>query len=285
MENNFAKYNYKEWFKRNEDNLIKQYDFALKNSKEDLKEDFKYFEIDFNFFSFMVWKSMLNLKDGEMFLPYMQINGKFDLSKKMNDFINEFATQIVDISDNDKKELRNVLCISNRKEFYKTFYFIYASMLGVENYYFDKMFKSISESKFYKSLSEKQKMDLEKVMKKLNKTKPETKSNEDLIKSYFKIAFKINEIPVLDQLNSEVYSKTSWSRKLKDLNFLVMINKECDKRLNKKLRTENKNLVIKIKNNILHLISKIQTSDKFQTGITNKNKPDFKEDYFNIQDD
>ncbi len=158
-------------------------------------------------------------------------------------------------------------------------------MLGVENYYFDKMFKSISESKFYKSLSEKQKSDLEKVMKKLNKTKPETKSNEDLIKSYFKIAFKINEIPVLDQLNSEVYSKTSWSRKLKDLNFLVMINKECDKRLNKKLRTENKNLVIKIKNNILHLISKIQTSDKFQTGITNKNKPDFKEDYFNIQDD
>lgn len=118
-----------------------------------------------------------------------------------------------------------------------------------------------------------------------NKYMPESKSYKDLIKNYFKIAFQINEIPVLDQLDSSVYSKSSWSRLLRNLNFLVMLKSECEKRLNKKLKDDNKKLVIDIKNHILSLAKGIQGLEISKTGLTCRDKPNFDDNIFDNDED
>lgn len=192
--------------------------------------------------------------------------------KKVNDLVTAI-TGIKFYENNKIEQWYLASCIYLLKLFYVKYFRNYSKVVNDETYeLYDKI-------KSFKTLTNEQKKELELIKTKFERIKnkyiPERKSNEDLIKSYFKIAFKINEIPVLDQLSSDVYSKTSWSRKLKDLNFLVMLDKECDKRLSKKLKEVTKELVIKIKNYIKKQSSKVQISEKNKTGSTNRSNPDY----------
>lgn len=213
-------------------------------------------------------------------------NPSAELKKGDNKKVKDLVTAIKEIkfSENNKIEqwyLAN--CIYLLRLFYIKYFKNYSKLVNDEiNIFYD-------EIKGWKTLTNEQKKELEIIKTKFEKIKnkyiPESKSNEDLIKSYFKIALSKNKIPTLEILDSKNYSKTSWSRKLKDLTFLVLLLRECEKRISKKLKTENKDLMIKIKNYLINQSNKVQIKDKNKTGITNKFKPDFKDIIFDNEDD
>jgi len=113
-------------------------------------------------------------------------------------------------------------------------------------------------------------------MKKLQ-YKPKSKYDEHLIKYCFRLAFELKQTPSLDQLNSETYSKSSWSKRLNNnIIFLAKFNNECEKKLKKSnLGEQNKNIVIEIQNFIKKKIELCTSLEKSKTGITHKNRPDF----------
>jgi hypothetical protein len=146
-----------------------------------------------------------------------------------------------------------------------------------------KIFRNeFKKTQYYKLLTEKQKKSLGKAFKGLNLLKPKSKKIEDLVKNYLKIAYKVNEIPNIRQLHSNIYSGISYSRKLKDIGFIFALLEETKKRFShKKLSTEKKQLLIKIKLHFEETIKNIQTKESRKTQVVNINKPDYNDNIGN----
>jgi hypothetical protein len=266
---------------RNEKFLKDSYEKYLKLKKEYCKDNITFFDIPFEIFTLFMWKKDLYLKPDEI-SGWGLNDGVLSFSFEIAQFVSEYASNYVAIGSKEHLEIQKMF---SYKDLYKTSYLIYCSMLGVENYYFEKMYEKISESNFYMSLTKNQKSELEKLMDKFKKFEPESKSNEDLIKSFFKTAIKINDIPTLDQLESSFCSRSKWQRKLKELDFLYKLNYECEKRLKKKLTEKNKNLLVRIKNEILDKLKKVGLSESSKTGVTKKTKPNFDETFYDNEND
>jgi hypothetical protein len=118
--------------------------------------------------------------------------------------------------------------------------------------------------------------DITKAKKELHIKKPKGKKIEDLVKFYIDTALKNNEIPTLRQLDSDIYSFQSYSRKLKDFNFIALIYKEIEKRLNnKKLSNNKRKLLIQLENDIRRRLQMNQKFENKKTGQISKNQPNF----------
>lgn len=201
--NDIKNYDYNDWYNRHKNFLIEQFDFITNHSKKDLKEDYEYYKIEFQFFCYLTWKSMLYKKEGETFIPYMILDGIFDLSYKIDDFIVDYASEIIEIDKKDQKSLHNIV---NKKEFYRLFYMIYASMLGVEKTYVNKVYNSIIESELYKSLTEKQKLEFEKELKIANSkiVSPKNYDKEKLADYFFEVAKRKKRKSIIERSSERI---------------------------------------------------------------------------------
>jgi hypothetical protein len=108
----------------------------------------------------------------------------------------------------------------------------------------------------------------------------EGKKTEDLIKYYFKVAEKLNDVPTLENLKSDNYSIGSWSNKWNDLIFISMLLNKCEKKLKRKnITKEKRELYNKIQNKLIEQKEIINSKEERETGKTYKDKPDIKENY------
>ncbi len=214
--NDTKNYDYNDWYDRHKNYLIEQFDFITNHSKNDLKEDYENYKIDFKFFCYYTWKSMLYKKEGEAFIQYMLLDGKFDLSYKIDEFVVDYANEIIEIDKKVQNSLHNIV---NKKEFYRLFYMIYASMLGVEKTYVNKVYNSIIESELYKSLTEKQKLEFEKEINIANSkiVRPKNYDKENLADYYFDVAKRKKGNPsVRDLAKGSEWNKDKWNDALKN---------------------------------------------------------------------
>ncbi len=119
--------------------------------------------------------------------------------------------------------------------------------------------------------------------KKLQKYTPKNKQENELIKHYINLSLEIGGIPSLELLASEIFSKASWSKKLREPVFLgTLLIKVNSKLKHSRLSVKNKEIYIHIRDFINEKVHSAKNQHSQNAGLTSKSKPAYND---NISDE
>jgi hypothetical protein len=256
---------YKEFRKKNNDFLKDAYEhFSRQYTNNEI-------EIEFEIFCYVFWFNYKIAKPGGLIV---YTNNLHFLNACIQNYIRLYSGKITEKDFNKLEYIKGLFHLQNY--FPKTLYALCCAFLGLDMHYSNEIIEEIKISDFYKNLSEKNKKEFENFQKKNFPKIPKNRQNETLIKHFLETAIHYNDVPTDRQLESSIYSASSYNRKMNNINFLSELLGVIEKRLNnKRLSKTKKELFIKLKlyvNNKLSVNQKIETQ---KTGITKRHKPDF----------
>jgi len=124
-------------------------------------------------------------------------------------------------------------------------------------------------------------------LKKYNEKKIRANSIKDsaLVKHYFTIAIRFDNIPSLPQLSIDIMNKSFWSKKLHDSTFLYPLSvKIKSKTRSKRLNNKTLNLFDRLKDDCDLKLKKALKKESSKTGQTNRKNKGFNENQINDEE-